>query len=283
MTRHYLYEPYQPMDKAVWGPGNYYAPRPPVVTSAMGDVTILCVDGGARLFDDSGRSTECPPGSLPASRELVGLLASSQQAIGGMIMPYDLDGIAKDVLVLPRGAQWRDALRAALVGDWSDPLWENGQLPVTALGALKAQARRKHRQEVPLWRRRTRHGRVLSLDADLGGLSLYDLVAPDVDLLAHTTGGVFADERLNTVLRGLDRPSARSSSRTPTAREPPGPRPRPPLAPPTRTASANGCDARSIGLSPNNAAAQPSADPLPRPPDTGSDPFGRAGSPMPRP
>lgn len=28
MTKHYLYEPYQPMNKAVWGPGNYYAPRP---------------------------------------------------------------------------------------------------------------------------------------------------------------------------------------------------------------------------------------------------------------
>ncbi|MET9387948.1 hypothetical protein ABZY09_44915 [Streptomyces sp. NPDC002928] len=53
-----------------------------------------------------------------------------------------------------------------------------------------------HRQLVPVWRRRTRHGRVLSLDADLGGgLSLYDLVLDDVDLLAHTAGGVYEDER----------------------------------------------------------------------------------------
>ncbi|MFF7534679.1 hypothetical protein ACFZB2_37125 [Streptomyces bobili] len=51
--------------------------------------------------------------------------------------------------------------------------------------------------------RRTRHGRVLSLDADLGGLSLYDLVAADVDFLAHTAGGVFDDDRLNRVLRAL--------------------------------------------------------------------------------
>ena len=57
---------------------------------------------------------------------------------------------------------------------------------------------------MPIWRRRTRHGRVLSLDADLDGLSLYDLVAANVDHLAHTTGGMFDDERLNAVLRGLD-------------------------------------------------------------------------------
>jgi hypothetical protein len=45
---------------------------------------------------------------------------------------------------------------------------------------------------------------VLSLDADLGGgLSLHDLVAADVNLLTPTTGGVYDDERLNAVLRGL--------------------------------------------------------------------------------
>jgi hypothetical protein len=46
---------------------------------------------------------------------------------------------------------------------------------------------------------------VLSLDAGLGdGLSLHDPVAADIDLLAHTAGGVFEDERLNTVRRALD-------------------------------------------------------------------------------
>ncbi|WP_327267138.1 hypothetical protein OG444_40110 (plasmid) [Streptomyces sp. NBC_01232] len=46
---------------------------------------------------------------------------------------------------------------------------------------------------------------MLSLDAALGdGLSLYDLVAADVDLLSRVTGGIYQDERLNAVLRGLD-------------------------------------------------------------------------------
>ncbi|MEV4040779.1 hypothetical protein [Streptomyces umbrinus] len=44
----------------------------------------------------------------------------------------------------------------------------------------------------------------MSLDAALGdGLSLYDLVVSEVDYLAHTAGGVFEDDRLNRVLRGL--------------------------------------------------------------------------------
>lgn len=200
----YLYEPYQPMDQAVRGPGNYYAPHPPAVNSPDGTVRILSVEGGARLSDVPAHITERSPGP-PPSQELVGMLVSSQQAIDEGLMPYDLDGIAKDVLVLPRGAQWRNALRAALVGSWSDALWDTGYLPVTALGALKAQARREHRQQVPLWRRRTRHGRLLSLDAALGdGLSLYDLVAADVDVLDQVTATEFMDERVTAMLHRLD-------------------------------------------------------------------------------
>ncbi|MEV7068874.1 hypothetical protein AB0N97_39805 [Streptomyces collinus] len=106
---------------------------------------------------------------------------------------------------MPRSERWREAVTAASLGSWCEPFFDTGHLSTTALGALKAEARAVHRQLVPVWRRRTRHGRVLSLDAGLGdGLSLYDLVAADVDLLAHTAGGVFDDERLNTVLRGLN-------------------------------------------------------------------------------
>ncbi|MFE4999282.1 hypothetical protein ACFRH4_50205 [Streptomyces mirabilis] len=114
-----------------------------------------------------------------------------------------VDRIAAEVLVVPRSERWREAVSTALVGPWCDPLWQTGHLPTTALGALRAEARALHRQLVPVWRRWTRHGRVLSLDADLGGLSLHDLVAADLDLLARTAGGVFEDQRLGAVLRGL--------------------------------------------------------------------------------
>ena len=68
---------------------------------------------------------------------------------------------------------------------------------------VRAEARALHRQLVPVWRRRNRHGRVLSLDADLGGVCLYDLVASHVDYLTYTECGVFEDERLNALLRAL--------------------------------------------------------------------------------
>ncbi|MGJ3558662.1 hypothetical protein ACR6C2_05405 [Streptomyces sp. INA 01156] len=83
-------------------------------------------------------------------------------------------------------------------------LERDGHLPPSALGALRAEVRAARRFPTPLRRRRTQHGRILSLDADLGGVSLYDLVAADVDLLVHTTGGVYEDKRLNVVLGGLD-------------------------------------------------------------------------------
>ncbi|MCX4564649.1 hypothetical protein OHA02_52175 [Streptomyces phaeochromogenes] len=107
-------------------------------------------------------------------------------------------------LVLPWSPRWTEAISTTLIGGWCDPLASTGYLPAATVGALRAEARRLHRQLVPVWRRRTRHGRVLSLDAELGsGLSLHDLVVCEVDLLAHTAGGVFEEERLNRVLQAL--------------------------------------------------------------------------------
>ncbi|WP_327749702.1 hypothetical protein [Streptomyces europaeiscabiei] len=121
------------------------------------------------------------------------------------LAPETVDRFASRVLVVPRSERWREAVTTASLGSWCDPLFDTGYLSATALGALKAEARAVHRQLVPVWQRRTRHGRVLSLDADLGdGLSLHDLVAADVDLPARTASGIFEDERLNAVLRGLN-------------------------------------------------------------------------------
>ncbi|MFJ2163691.1 hypothetical protein [Streptomyces sp. NPDC087856] len=109
---------------------------------------------------------------------------------------------ALKVLSLPCGERWREAVTTPLLSLGND-LFSTGYLSSSALGAVKADTITQHRALTPLWRRRTRHGRVLSLDADLGGLSLHDLVAADIDLLTHTDGGVFEDERLNTALRVL--------------------------------------------------------------------------------
>ncbi|MFE2669245.1 hypothetical protein [Streptomyces mirabilis] len=114
-----------------------------------------------------------------------------------------VDELAVKMLVFRQSERWREALSTALLGAWYTPLDETGYLPSLALQALKREACALHRQLAPVWERRTRRGRVLSLDADLGGLSLYDLVAADVDFLAHTAGGVYDDDRLNRVLGRL--------------------------------------------------------------------------------
>jgi hypothetical protein len=164
-----------------------------------GDSMLITVGEGLRLMSRA---------QLSQARDLPAATASARE-LGRMVLfrtptlspPHDL---VSACLVIPRSERWDEAVATALYGNWSDALWETGRLPATALGMLRAEARAIHRQLVPLWRRRTRHGRVLSLDAALGdGLSLYDLVAADVDHLAHTSGGVFDDERLNRVLRGL--------------------------------------------------------------------------------
>ncbi|MFG3274903.1 hypothetical protein [Streptomyces luteogriseus] len=161
-----------------------------------------------------GRERGSLLGDLTRQPELVQALKLRGKASGslenlfeirGGIAPETVDRFASRVLVVPRSERWREAVTTASLGSWCEPFFDTGHLSATALGALKAEARAVHRQLVPIWRRRTRHGRMLSLDADLSdGLSLYDLVAADVCFLSHTVGGVFEDERLNVVLRGLN-------------------------------------------------------------------------------
>jgi hypothetical protein len=170
-------------------------------------------DGVVRVRDSSKATPEgedAPPDIVTAlwARGVVsgiGLFGAMRGA--GLITSSDVavDLVITDALVFPRSERWREATSTALLGTWCDSLYQTERLPHTALGALKAEARMLHRQLASFSRRRTLHGRVLSLDAALGdGLSLYDMVAADDDLLAHTAGGVFEDERLNRVLRVLD-------------------------------------------------------------------------------
>ncbi|MCX5255146.1 hypothetical protein OOK27_13515 [Streptomyces canus] len=171
-------------------------------------VVALSVEDGVRLADrPPARRVDherCPESDLGRSLYLRGRISGVIDPEPGGTERALVDEFAAKVLAVPRGDQWAEAVSTALLGSWADPLVFTGHLSDTAVGALRAEARGLHRALTPLWRRGTRHGRVLSLDASLGdGLSLYDLVAADVDLLARTLGGVFADERLNRVLRAL--------------------------------------------------------------------------------
>ncbi|MGW7256762.1 hypothetical protein [Streptomyces sp. NPDC054834] len=177
-----------------------------VLRTHPGATYVTTTDDGLRLgYQTAPKSLSWAYPALLQSLDSRGWTHSEPQRypIERELGNHPLDRLSTWVLVLPRSKRWREAVSTALVGSWCDPLWQNGHLPSTALGALRAEARALHRQLVPVWRRRTQYGRVLSLDADLGGLSLHDLVATDVDLLSPTTGGVFEDERLNALLRGM--------------------------------------------------------------------------------
>lgn len=189
---------------------SYSRPTPsppplPVGWLAWGDVggppptVVEAVDDGVRLVDgdqlwDMAKRHKAQPST---SDDLLCAIAARHSR-----MP---NHTVLGRLVLPTGRRWQEAFGTALLGPWAAALARDGFLSCTALSVLRAETRTLHRQLTPIWRRRTRHGRVLSLDAPLGDcLSLYNLVAAHVDQLAHTLDGVFEDERLNRVLRCLD-------------------------------------------------------------------------------
>ncbi|MEU9397656.1 hypothetical protein AB0D86_47775 [Streptomyces sp. NPDC048324] len=121
------------------------------------------------------------------------------------VIDRNMDALCTKVLTFPSSERWRTAASTALLGEWSTLTRPDSQGRFASLAVLRAEARSLHRQLVPLWRRKARHGRVLSLDAAIGDrISLYDLVAGDVDILEHTTRGMLEDERLHRVLRGLN-------------------------------------------------------------------------------
>ncbi|MFF8352957.1 hypothetical protein ACF063_05850 [Streptomyces chartreusis] len=172
-------------------------------------VVAVWVEDGVRLADrPPARPVDhesCPESDLGRSLYLRGRYSGViEPELGGPARAL-VDDFSSKVLAVPCGERWAEAVSTALVGSWADPLVFTGRLTDTAIGALRAEVRAEHRNLAPLWRRRTRHGRVLSLDASLDdGLSLYDLVAADIGLLARTRDGVFVDERLNGVLRALN-------------------------------------------------------------------------------
>jgi hypothetical protein len=108
-------------------------------------------------------------------------------------------------LVLPCGPRWDQAVRTALIGDWTAPLHEGGRIGPEVIGRIKSEARAIHRQLVPVWRRRVRGSRVLLLETPLAeDLTLLDLVAGELRMDDLVFESAFDDERVNAVLAGLD-------------------------------------------------------------------------------
>lgn len=163
----------------------------------------------------SGRTDEPPSGLIPQSdraalqSHAVQALEARQAALAGH--DYLVEAFAADVLGLARSARWREAVSTALLGDWVEPLFAGQRLDDAAVARLRVEARTTHRHLVPLWRRRTRHGRVLLLDTPLGdGLTLHDLASEITDIEAPLLAYDPEDARLAALIRAL-RPVERAA------------------------------------------------------------------------
>ncbi|WP_371551318.1 hypothetical protein OG266_38175 [Streptomyces sp. NBC_00554] len=103
---------------------------------------------------------------------------------------------------LGRWRGWSESVSTALLGNWADPLHDEGQLTPGALDRLKVEASVVHRQLAPVWSREANGSRLLLLDTPLGDeLTLYDLVPGRLDADSGVEG--FDDPRLNEILGAL--------------------------------------------------------------------------------
>ncbi|MFD0228076.1 hypothetical protein ACWGPD_10065 [Streptomyces hirsutus] len=105
--------------------------------------------------------------------------------------------------VLKRWSGWNEPVSTALLGDWADPLYDQGHLTPEALERLKSEASVIHRQLTPVWRRKVNQSRLLLLDTPLGeGLTLYDLVCGQAAVDSGFEAD-FEDSRLTEILEAL--------------------------------------------------------------------------------
>jgi hypothetical protein len=123
-----------------------------------------------------------------------------------------VDVFATDVLGLASGPRWQEAVSTALLGDWIQPLFAGERLDDAAVTRLHTDARITHRNLMPVWRRRTRHGKVLLLDTPLGdGLTLHDLAFGALDAEGASLDHEPQDMRLAALVRAL-RPAERAAA-----------------------------------------------------------------------
>lgn len=147
------------------------------------------------------RSEQDPPGTTLLPPPVSALNAREAAVTGNDVA---IDQFTVDILSLPPDGLWREAVSTALLGDWITPLVRGGQLTVDAVRDLRCEAQTIHRQLMPLWQRRTRHGRVWRLDLPLGdGFSLYERISSQRWEEANPDDGI-DDDRLAALFRGLD-------------------------------------------------------------------------------
>ncbi|ROQ26019.1 hypothetical protein EDD98_5602 [Streptomyces sp. PanSC19] len=103
---------------------------------------------------------------------------------------------------LNRVSWWNEPISDALLGNWADPLYDDGRLTPDALKLFLAEAKVINNQRKPIWAHETNRQKVRLLDTPLGeGMTLYDVLSeqPADDL----TFEGFEDPRLIQILKAL--------------------------------------------------------------------------------
>jgi hypothetical protein len=154
----------------------------------------------SRLVDDTGAA-------------LISGLAFALMTRTAMLSGYPEWGIRGVTQDLGLWSGWTEAVSTALLSDWDAPLRERGELGWDAWQELRREARIAHRQQQPLWRRRTgglsRGGRrvekrVVLLETQCGpNLTLRDVLAEDTCPEDQLLDRIPGDLRLARILAAL--------------------------------------------------------------------------------
>ncbi|WP_060905165.1 hypothetical protein [Streptomyces scabiei] len=167
---------------------------PPMMITTTTGIAVLKAGHPANQTIESGfRALNIP---VP---DVIQALSAREAALAGD--GSTIRSFRSEVLELWSG--WNEPVSTALLGNWADPLYDQGHLTPDALKKLKSEAKAINRQLTPVWRRKTGQKRLWLLDTPLGdGLTLYDLVPAQAAADTGVEAG-FDDPRLTEILEAL--------------------------------------------------------------------------------
>lgn len=181
------------MDDTFELPEPFNRVAPPMMITTTTGMAVLKADHPANQTIESGfRSLNIP---VP---DVIQALSAREAALAGD--GSTIRSFTSDVLGMWSG--WNEPVSTALLGNWADPLYNQGHLTPEALSELKSEAKVINRQLTPVWHRKVNQSRLLLLDTPLGdGLTLYDMVAGPAAHIGVEEG--FEDPRLVELLAAL--------------------------------------------------------------------------------
>ncbi|MCZ0211338.1 hypothetical protein OZK63_38920 [Streptomyces sp. UMAF16] len=152
------------------------------------------------ILEMLGALSEAP--SVSARAALSAALAARNAAIEGDAEA--VDAFSRTWLGMSRPAAWREAVEAALLGDWVEALGRGRATDTYISDLLRQHAGSEHRALQPLWERRVRGKRTALLGQPLGpGLTVQDLLTEECTAEDEALAAELADSRLLAVLRAL--------------------------------------------------------------------------------